>query len=214
MLINYPKTRNFSGILVTSLLLTALLLLSGCETTSTRITTNKAPADWSEREKAILAFSQWSLQGKLAVTQGKHSDSLLINQWRQDEASFDIHVSSALLGLGATRIEGSPNYIGLHQPDEDSLYSTTPELLLQQTLGWTLPLKSLAYWVKGMPAPNQPAELEFDTVGLPYHLTQSDWQIELEHYQPVENMMLPHKITMSRRDIRLRMVITDWQAYQ
>ena len=212
MFIYRPEIRHSSGTPVIALLLITLLLLSGCETTPSRITADNTPADWSQREKAILAFSQWHLQGKLAVTQANRSDSLLINQWRQDKTSFDIHVSSALLGLGATRIEGSPEYIGLHQPDEDPLYSDTPELLLLQTLGWTLPLESLAYWVKGIPAPNQPAKLEFDTAGLPYHLTQSDWQIELERYRPVENMMLPHKITMSRKDVRLRVVITDWMA--
>ncbi len=158
-----------------------------------------------------MAFSHWNLQGKLSVTQGKRNDSLLINQWQQDDTNFEIHVSSALLGLGATRIEGSSKYIGLHQPDEESVYSDSPEALLQQALGWSLPLESLAYWVKGIPAPNHPAELKFDNNGQPFHLTQSDWQIELDRYQPLGDMMLPHKITMSRENVRLKVVVTDWR---
>ncbi|OZG70679.1 outer membrane lipoprotein LolB [Hahella sp. CCB-MM4] len=186
--------------------------LTGCETTPKRQTSSQTPADWQERRQQLTDFNHWNLQGKLAVRQGDRSDSLVINQWTQIESQFNIHVSSALLGLGATQIEGNPNYIGLLQPDEAPLYSDSPEQLLQETLGWSLPLQSLAYWIKGIPSPEHPAEMQFDSQGQPYILSQSDWQIEFDRFLPFGALLLPHKITLTKGDIRLKVVVTQWTA--
>ncbi|WP_033416685.1 lipoprotein insertase outer membrane protein LolB [Hahella ganghwensis] len=187
--------------------------LTGCEITPKRKSSTLPPAGWDERQQQLANFSQWNIQGKLAVRQGDRSDSLVINQWVQSHSEFNIHVSSALLGLGATQIEGNPQYIGLYQPDEAPLYSDSPELLLQEALGWSLPLQSLSYWIRGIPAPDAPTEMQFDDQGHPYRINQSEWEIELDRFKPLDaEIILPHKITLTKGDIRLKVIVTQWRS--
>ncbi len=214
MLTSFSISGTKGNPLVPLVLILMSFWLTGCETTPKRQASSLAPADWQERKQQLTVFDHWNLQGKLAVRQGNRSDSLVINQWTQSETEFKIHVSSALLGLGATQIEGTPDFIELHQPDEAPLYSDSPEQLLQEALGWSLPLQSLAYWIKGIPSPEFPADIQFDAQGQPYILNQSDWQIELDRFLPFGTIMLPHKITLTKDDVRLKVIVTQWSALQ
>ena len=198
----------FSKWLINTTLL-LFILLSGCETAPPKQVVSTEPADWKFRQARLADFNSWSIKGKLAVNQPDRNDILVINQWRQHQGSFNIHISS-FLGLGATQITGTQEFLSIHQPDEPVLHSTQPEQLLQETLGWALPLNSLAYWIKGLPAPGKPADINFDQEGNPHRIRQTQWQVILDRYKPVGDLMLPGKITLTQKQIKVKVVITQW----
>ncbi len=186
------------------------VLLIGCETAPPKITYTEVPDGWASRIQQLNTVDTWELKGKLAVIQADRSDSLLINKWLQRKQAFDIHVSSALLGIGATQISGTPQHLTLAQPDEPVLYSDNPEGLLTEALGWSLPLNSIHHWMKGVPAPDQPATIRFDDAGNPHEIVQSQWLVRLDRFQAVDQLVLPKKITLTRDQVKVKVVVTEW----
>jgi outer membrane lipoprotein LolB len=55
------------------------------------------------------------------------------------------------------------------------------ETLTKQTFGFPLPVESLAYWVRGVPAPEAPATVTRDAAGRPDSLRQQGWTVQY-HY--------------------------------
>jgi outer membrane biogenesis lipoprotein LolB len=42
------------------------------------------------------------------------------------------------------------------------------------------------------------------------HLSQDGWSIAYDAYLPVQRQWLPRRLTITRQDLRLRLVINDW----
>jgi outer membrane biogenesis lipoprotein LolB len=83
-------------------------------------------------------------------------------------------------------------------------------------LGWSLPLDVLPAWVQGEPFPTVPvANLARDEEGRVTGFSQLGWAVVLERYQSVEEGLgvrdLPTRITASRADARVRLVISEWR---
>ncbi|MDR0247891.1 MAG: lipoprotein insertase outer membrane protein LolB [Burkholderiales bacterium] len=55
------------------------------------------------------------------------------------------------------------------------------EDLTTQTLGFSLPVKSLAYWIRGVPAPEAPAAATRDAVGRFDSLRQQGWAVQFSY---------------------------------
>ena len=83
-------------------------------------------------------------------------------------------------------------------------------------LGFAPPLTSLRYWLLVLP---DPAGGEFTSVpnddGTVAQLEQQGWKLEYEDYraQPAAagTVRLPGRLTATREDIRLRLVVDRWR---
>ncbi len=190
--------------------LVVISLLTGC-TTQPIQTREQAPADWAQRQQVLSHVENWKISGKLGVRQGDRIDSAVINSWSQRGAEFDINLSSAVFGLGATNLRGTPHSIWLTQSGKEPLYSDQPESLIYQQTGWTLPIESLFSWIKGIPAPTRITDSTFDLSGRLYELQQLGWTIRYTDYHDTEPYPLPRKIILTRESVRVTLVINDWQ---
>ena len=188
----------------------AISLLTGCTTPPIQ-TQEQAPSDWVQRQQALSQIDDWRISGKLGVRQGDRIDSAVINGWTQRGTEFDINLSSAVFGMGATNLRGTPHSIWLTQAGEEPLYSDQPEALIYQQTGWTLPIESLFSWIKGIPAPITNSESAFDLSGRLYELQQLGWTIRYTDYHDTEPYPLPRKIVLERENVRVTLVINDWQ---
>jgi outer membrane lipoprotein LolB len=202
----------------TLILLLGCILLSAC---STRISVPEGadlngdpPTDWAARKQALLAFDQWRLMGKIAVRQSGQSESAIINRWRQDESAYRLQLSSAFLGMGSVQLKGDSGYLLIRTGDGERYLSDDPETLVLQVTGWRLPLSALPYWVRGIPAPNQDAELGFGAEGQLKMLLQSGWEVHFQRYSELVagQPPLPTLITATNGEARVRLAISDWQA--
>lgn len=189
--------------------LACLLLLAGCVAPPVQ-TQVEAPPQWAQQQQALQEITTWQVSGKLGVRQDNRLDSAVINQWIQQDERFDINLSSAVFGLGATSIQGTPNSIWFTRSGEQPVYSDDPEALIRQQVGWTLPIRHLLYWVKGVPAPGQFQEMLFDESGNLYQLNQAGWNIVYESYHSSGPYPLPRKIVLRRDNVRLTFVINNW----
>lgn len=198
-------------------LLVALTTLAGC----TRIQldplpqgmTDQPPPNWEEQSRQLRAFDHWVLSGKMAVKQPSDSGSAVINRWQQYGNEYELSLSSSFLGMGATRIEGAPGFIELTLSNGDVYQSSNPERLLNQATGWQLPVDSLTWWLRGLPAPDTPHRLLFDQDDRLAIIEQDGWEIRYDRwYRFIEDKPeLPARITALKEDKRVRVVIGDWR---
>ncbi|MBE02364.1 lipoprotein insertase outer membrane protein LolB [Marinobacter lutaoensis] len=178
--------------------------------------TDQPPADWSRRARTLGGFDHWQLSGKLAVRQPSDSGTALINQWRQEGEHYRLALSSSFLGVGSTSLEGTPGFIELTLPNGDRYQSGDPETLVAAATGWQLPLTSLTWWIRGLPAPEGDVQLLFDDRGQLTLLRQSGWEIRYDRWQAFVPGLppLPARITALKEDKRVRLVVADWQALE
>lgn len=193
-----------------SLLVFALLWLGGCVHQGLPT----PPQDILEHQRQLQEISDWQLTGKLGVRTSDDSGSASL-KWAQQLANYQINLSGPL-GQKSMIITGTPDKVRLEQTGEPAQEAKTAEALIKKSTGWTLPVAQLAYWVRGVPAPKlRIAQLQKNENGLIDQLVQGGWSINYSNYRDQTfngvNLPLPGKITAEYQDVRLVLVIRNWQ---
>ncbi|MBR9884114.1 MAG: outer membrane lipoprotein LolB [Oceanospirillales bacterium] len=181
------------------LLLLAALLLSACSTLP-------PPSQAPEGSLRGSLGDDWQFEGKAGIRQGEHANSANVD-WEQQGDHFDIRLSGPL-GQGGMQIVGDDTGVTMQVSGEPEPYQAdTPEAVMQQALGWHLPVSQARYWVQGRPDPNIPYQLLSDTEGF----EQSGWRIEIQRMTPInENLVLPGRLEFRYSDLSIRLVIRNW----
>ncbi len=200
------------------LLLLLLLIISGCAHRGFT-----PPPDLVAHQQQLQGISHWELNGKLGIRTSDESGSASL-KWAQQFANYQINLSGPL-GQKRMIITGTPDKVRLEQSGSDALEAKSAEALIKEAAGWTLPVTQLTYWVRGVPAPKQRITwLQQNESGLIAQLQQGGWSITYSNYKnyPLrphsdspspdsQTFTLPGKITAEHGDIRLTLVIRDWQ---
>lgn len=175
--------------------LLGLVLLAGCAGQPPQIPP-------PQETGAQAALWHWQLQGRLAIQQGtqRHNASL---EWQQDYQNYQLLIFGPM-GQGSARLNGQPFQVDLVTADGQHLQASSPEQLIQQGLGWDLPLSNLVYWVRGLPAPGSVDYRNEQT------LHQQGWVVEWPRWTQTQDYPLPTLIVASRGDFTLRLAITEW----
>lgn len=201
------------------LALSLLLILTGCAHRGSFT----PPPDLLRHQTQLQQIIQWEMNGKLGIRTADDSGSATV-KWTQDASDYRIHLSGPL-GQKRMIITGAPNRVRLEQSDSPPLEARTPEALIREAAGWTLPVTQLIYWVRGVPAPKLSiSHLQQNDAGLIAQLQQGGWTLTYSNYRNVaypapttadpaatENFSLPGKIIAEHDEVRLILVIRDWQ---
>jgi len=187
--------------------LVILLTLSGC-TTQQMMTSPKL--DGAPLQQQLSDINNWHIKGKLGLRTDRDSGSLYVN-WQQMDRDFDIHLNGAL-GQGATHIYGNDDLVALERGNRPIITATTPEQLLYENSGWYIPVSHLYFWVRGIPTPEAPIDSsEYNQYGLLETLHQGGWHINYSRHGQVDEVTLPTKMTVQRGELKLTLIIKDWQ---
>ncbi|MBQ0746619.1 MAG: outer membrane lipoprotein LolB [Marinobacter sp.] len=175
--------------------------------------TDQPPADWQARSAKLRQFNHWQLSGKLAVRQPSDSGTAIINYWKQDGEAYDLALSSSFLGMGSTNLKGVPGFIELTLSNGETYRSGDPDALMKAATGWQLPLESLTWWIRGLPAPGGDFRLLFDDRGELAMIRQAGWEIRYDRWHELQGDIpaLPARITALKEDKRVRVVVSNWQ---
>ena len=193
------------------ILFSVLSSLSGCsifDTQDENTVTNHQ--NWELTRLQIQEQTHWSLIGKIGVRTPEESLTAAINQWVQINDFFEIDLSSTFFGLGASKLLGNSQFLTLIEAGEDPVSSNQPNTLIETALGFPLPVTHLAYWIKGLPAPDQTFQIEFNQQGLPSTLKQHHWQLHFSKYHFEQGIPLPGKIKLERNNTRIILAIKKW----
>jgi outer membrane lipoprotein LolB len=190
------------------------LLLAGCSTFSFLSSAPKQSCDTTNKFK-LEAIKNWTNSGALAVT-AKHPDGRNTGgnasfNWKQEGKQYTLELFGPF-GINRVRLLGSPDKVTLFDGPGEAYTAATPEILLQQQLGWAVPVTHLLYWVRGLPAPHIRIE---DAKKLPNgsfsQFTQDGWVVNYLDYTQVGCTLLPAKLSMQHPTLQVRLVIRQWQ---
>lgn len=199
------------------LLAACMLMLAGCagqpvrESASHAGTATELQAQ-AARVTLLQAHPRWSLQGRVAVSNGREGGNGRI-EWQQDDERFEVSLSAPITrqswrlsgDAGSARLDGLE---GGPREDHDA------EHLLKEATGWVIPVSALSAWLRGIAAPRLPAAaLRFGSDGRLSRLRQDGWTIDYVGWQaqPEIGVELPQRLTATRDDAKVRLVIDGWQ---
>jgi outer membrane lipoprotein LolB len=169
-------------------------------------------ASWEEHSNRLLALTNWTAEGKLALRTPELSESATMS-WRQQDGHTRLELSGPL-GVNATTLDSDGKTLLLRQGDETSSVDLSDPLELERRTGWDLPLLALPHWLKGLPAPG--LAIEDMAMGpdpsLLQSLQQDGWQIRYDQYQDFDRLALPTRLHIQRERTSVRLIIRHWQA--
>src|SRR5690606_20516933 len=106
------------------------------------------------------ALDGWQINGKVGIRAPGDSGSGTLF-WLQRRDYFDIRLSGPL-GRGASRLTGHRGEVVLEVANQGRYQAASPEALLEEQMGWRLPVSHLIWWVRGLPAPDSRSRLTLD----------------------------------------------------
>jgi outer membrane lipoprotein LolB len=160
------------------------------------------------REKLLSPRNHWTVQARMAVSDGHHGGSGTLT-WMQDAEDYDFVVRGPLTGR-SFHLHGGANGAELDGLDGGPLYGPNAQQLLARALGWQVPLAQLRYWIKGLRAPGSPAQLRFGPDHLPSLLQQDGWTVEYRSWSQGMQPEVPQKVFASKGPYHVRVAIQGW----
>ena len=151
---------------------------------------------------------EWALKGRLAINDGKDGGSGHLNWQKSDRFSrMSFH---GALGRGAWQLTEDENGAVLEWADGELNRAETVAELVDQQLGWTIPVNSLAWWVRGLAAPGDWDLRQLDMNGNLETLSQSGWTIEFGRYRDLGQVSMPLKLTARQQSYTVKIAIKSW----
>lgn len=192
--------------LIYTLILT--LLLTACASLKN---TDEKPKTipWQARQAQAQSIKQWDIQGVIGIKSDQQNFSAHY-YWIQQGDNYTISLYGPL-GVGAIKLQGNQHTVTLTSSDGKQYQASNPEQLMQDNVGWSLPVSDLTYWIRALPSPNLAHHETLDIYNRLTSLDQEGWHINYEQYQPTPGGDLPKKLSLKQTDIETNIVIQRWQ---
>lgn len=108
-------------------------------------------------------------------------------------------------------LTGTENALTLTEAKTGKVYQGTAQQLMLQHLGFALPLKSLAYWLKGQANPALTVQEGVRNDGKLTRFVQANWQITLKSFEAVRGDTYPRGVQLTHGDLKARIAVTSWE---
>jgi outer membrane lipoprotein LolB len=149
-------------------------------------------------DSRLGSLSTWQLRGKMGIrSDGGNANLSFV--WNESPGRYDISLKGTL-GVAIATVTGTGNQVVLTLPDGRFYRSNRVENLIEDHVGYRLPVSLLRYWVRGLPDPDyevQPREEGF---------SQQGWQVTFQQFSTAG----PRKILIEQDDIRLKLAALEW----
>lgn len=187
------------------LLIIVLLTISGCAVRETR-----PDGAWlQERERWFDAHPDWSVKGRLGLSDGERGGSLSFD-WRASGERHQVMLRT-VAGGRQWRLEFDPSGASLEGSDIGRLSGPEPDALVEQAVGWSIPVLWMSRWLRGLPAPER-AQMVFDDDGTLAGLRHRSWVIDFSRWTlSRDDLLLPARIEARDDPYRVRAALSGWQ---
>lgn len=189
-------------------------LIAGCAGLTSReaIEGQGNAQQWKAHKAQIAGLDAWQITGKVGIRAPRDSGSGTLF-WLQRQDYYDIRLSGPL-GRGAARLTGRPGNVVLEVANQGRYEAESPEALLEEQLGWRLPVSHLFWWVRGLPAPDSKSKVTLDGASQLARLEQDGWDVEFLAYAEQNGYSLPQRIKLHGENLDVTLVVKDWQPRQ
>jgi outer membrane lipoprotein LolB len=161
------------------------------------------------REQALAGVDEWTLQGRLSVSDGHDGGSGSL-RWSQNGERYEFVLRGPAISGANFRLSGDAQGALLEGLKGGPLRGPDAETLMRKALGWEVPLRDLRAWVLGLRAGSGAAELSFGGNQLPSLLLQDGWSVDYRAWDTTHQPPLPSKVYASRPPYRVRLSIESF----
>ncbi len=193
-----------------------LLLLGGCSSLPKLPVGEQSHKDWAQYQLQAGRVQQWYIHGRAAIFVADEVHNVGL-KWRHSPDEFTITME-APFGQGVVRLESIPGnaLVKLSLPDTNAIYGENAEAILDQRLGWSIPVSELEFWIKGLPSKPETFTRVLNGDGRLRSLQQKDWSITYLDYFAFDHPAqgLPKKLYLKHDKLALKIVIDSWQKPQ
>lgn len=164
------------------------------------------------RQNQLQQIKRWTLNGRLSLATEKENWTVTFF-WSQDDERYLMRFV-APLGQGTYALRGGENDgVYLLTAKNEVLHADNAESLLQESVGWHIPMSGFKYWVRGLPEPGvELQDQKFDIQGRLTDLQQDSWHISIKRYMDADGVELPGKIFMENDHFKLKLVVQGWNT--
>ncbi|MGR8979383.1 MAG: lipoprotein insertase outer membrane protein LolB [Gammaproteobacteria bacterium] len=175
-----------------------IIFLQACAT----VPVEKAGSYSRIARQGLYTLEPWSISGRLGLTGPGESWSASI-VWNHHPDSDQIKLSGPL-GQGAVAVHLTGDYVTIDRGGGQVETSSNPEQFVNQQLGLFVPIRSLRFWVIGLP---RPGESFVDTAA---GFKQGEWLVDYPQMLMVDGQPMPQKIVVTNEQVKLKLVIDQW----
>jgi len=189
--------------------LTFALLVTACSTVPTgEVGQAERNLRYEKKSRALAEANGWMLKGRLAVNDGEDGGSGHLS-WRKhgQTSSMSFH---GVLGRGAWQLNADENGAVLEWADGEVYRADSVGELIEQQLGWSIPVNALSWWIRGLTAPGDWDLRQLDEHGNLEKLGQLGWVIGFGRYRDAGGVSMPMKLTAHRQSYTVKFAIQDW----
>jgi outer membrane lipoprotein LolB len=148
------------------------------------------------------------LEGRVGAKMG--SEGWNANLFWEHEGGQDRLRLSGPFNQGAVSIIVQSDLVYVNEGNGAATLSREPEDWLRRRLGFAVPLRSLRYWVLGLPAPDAAYKAELDAAGGLAGFEQQGWAVAFDGFSREGGFALPKKMTIRGSGVTLKLIADEW----
>lgn len=151
------------------------------------------------------SVASWQLSGAMAARSKHKAWSAAVNWAQQGANNYQIRLSGPI-GSGTVLINKHGGVVTYRDGAKTASSSSAEDLLLHQT-GIRLPVSSLYYWVRGLPAPGG-ASVQKDANNHAAQIRQNGYTVDYSRY----NGDLPTLIRLQGNGVVIKLAVKQWNV--
>lgn len=166
----------------------------------------------ASRETALRGQAQWSLTGRIALSNGRNGGSGRI-EWRQDGDRYEVALSAPVTRQ-SWRLSGDIAGARLEGLEGGARSGPDAAALLREATGWDIPVAALTDWVRGLRAQGQgPASLRYGVDGRLARIEQGGWSIDYRWPagDAADLTALPSRLDAARGQAKVKLIVDEWE---
>jgi len=186
-----------------------VLTLNACTSVSVKDTDFVTKEIDEDRALQLNATGVWGLVGKISVDDGDDGGSGRL-QWSVEPGHSELDFHGAM-GRGAWHLQIGQDGVLLKMADGTQQAADDVNDLIQDRMGWPIPLDALQWWVRGLVAPGVVENETYGSEGLLTSLRQFGWDVDFKRYASVDGVELPVRLNATNDNYRVKLAISRWR---
>lgn len=188
-----------------------VLVVAGCATVQPPgdvVSNAEKETRYKTRVADIQTFNHWTLDGKLAISDGKDGGSGRL-QWSVEPGLSELDFRGTF-GRGAWQLDIRPDQAVLNFASGETWRAPDVSSLVRDHVGWEVPVDALSWWVRGLAAPGPVDVRLLDDDGRMLSLSQGGWEVEYKKYKEFSGAAMPVRLDARRGEHHVKFIMREW----
>ena len=165
-----------------------------------------AEANQTARATKLAAFPNWSMSGRIAVTNGQQGGSGRI-EWKQAGVRYAVTLSAPVTRQ-SWRVMGDVDGATIEGLSGGPRSGPDASALVFDATHWRVPVNALGDWLLGLQRNGD--TVHFGDDGRVDRIEGEGWVVSYADWRVVEGVELPSRIEAVQGAAKVRLVVDDW----